>query len=109
MGSGDKFDTATALERMHNRTQEARDHEAGEMFAAGKFDAAMSAAATRGQSSVIIQPSSPMDVSDTDTAKAFFKMLKEAGFIVEWKIRQHGEEEPSTYLRIGWGPGSGKK
>jgi len=109
MSKSPSLDLATAHERMRQRTQAARDHEAGVMFAAESFDAAMSAAAAKGQSSVIIEPSIPMDVSETETAKAFVKMLKEAGFIAEWETRQRGEEEPWRFLRINWGPSSGKK
>lgn len=105
MGSdASRFDAAHGLSRMRERTREARDHEALQLFSAEKIDAVLSAAAARGQSSAVFAPSIPMDLSDSDTAKAAFSMLEKAGFSVSWQVlRASPEAEPTTVLRVSWG------
>lgn len=97
------FDTETAFPRMRERTRAARDHEAGVLFAPDNIDAVLSAAATKGQSAAVFAPSQPMDISETETAKAAIEMFQKAGFFAEWVTRQRPDEEPNRYLRVSWG------
>ena len=103
MSTAKPFDARTAFQRMRERTREAREHEAGVLFSANNIDAVLSAAATKGQSAAIFAPSQPMDLSDTDTAKAMVALFHKAGFSAEWVTRQRPDEEPARYLRVSWG------
>lgn len=98
------FDIGNGLSRMRERTREAREHEASELFSAEHIHAVLSAAATKGQSSAIFSPSVPMDLSDTSTGKETQMMLERAGFLAEWKpTRLTPESDQTTVLRVSWG------
>lgn len=103
MATSKPLDAESAFKRMRERTNAARDHEAGVLFAPDNIDAVLSAAATKGQSAAIFAPSQPMDVSETETAKAAVEMFQSAGFFAEWVTRQRPDEEPARYLRVSWG------
>lgn len=98
------FDIDHGLNRMRERTREAREHEASELFSAEHIHAVLSAAATKGQSSAIFSPSVPMDLSDTSTGKNMKNLFETAGFLAEWKpTRLTPESDPTTVLRVSWG------
>lgn len=103
MTSAKDFDGKAALARMRARTNEAREHEAGELFSAESINAKMSAAAAKGQSAAYFEPTIPMDLSESETAKSALQMLQSAGFNAEWKTRQKLDGEPDKYLRVSWG------
>lgn len=103
MSTPKPFDADNAFQRMRERTRAAREHEAGEVFSADNINAVMSAAATAGQSAAVFAPNQPMDLSDTDTAKAMVETFRKAGFFAEWVTRQKPDEEPTKYLRVSWG------
>lgn len=97
------LDAREAFQRMRERTRAAREHEAGVLFGTDNINAVLSAAATKGQSAAIFAPGQPMDVSQTDTARAVVEIFRKAGFTVEWVTRQKPDEEPATHLRVSWG------
>jgi len=93
----------SALARMRERTRQSREHMASVMFKWESVESALSLAAAKGQSSIIIRPEPEMDVSETETAKAFVALLQEAGFVAEWEKKRPVDGEPWTQLRISWG------
>ena len=98
------FDGKASLQRMRDRTREAREHEAQRLFSPENLNASFSAAAAQGQSAVMLAPSVPMDLSDSETSRATQRMLEAAGFLAEWKTsRPTPEGEPYTTLRVSWG------
>ena len=98
------FDTRHGFERMRERTRETRESEAARLFGGENANAVFSAAAAKGQTAAIFTPSPPMDLSNTETGKAFKATLESAGFSVEWKRMQAGPDaEPHTVLRVSWG------
>ena len=103
MTTAKPFDADNAFQRMRERTRAAREHEAGEVFSAANIDAVMSAAATAGQSAAVFAPNQPMDLSETDTARATVETFRKAGFFAEWVTRQKPDEEPTKHLRVSWG------
>lgn len=92
-----------SLKRMRERTREAREHEAGEIFSITNISAKLSAAAAKGQSAAILAPSVPMDIQETETGKAIKSMLEQAGFFAEWKTARPPDSEPHSVLRVSWG------
>jgi hypothetical protein len=89
---------------LRDRTQAARDSEAGKLFSDSSINAVLSAAAAKGQSEAIFAPSTPMDISKTETAKTLKAALEAAGFIAEWKVlRSSPDADATTVLRVSWG------
>lgn len=103
MTTAKPFDADNAFQRMRERTREAREHEAGQVFSAANIDAVMSAAATAGQSAAVFAPNQPMDLSGTDVARAMVETFRKAGFSADWVTRQKLDEEPTKHLRVSWG------
>lgn len=103
MTTAKPFDADNAFKRMRERTREAREHEAGQVFSAANIDAVMSSAATAGQSAAVFAPNQPMDLSGTDIARAMVETFQKAGFSTDWVTRQKPDEEPTKYLRVSWG------
>lgn len=106
MTTAKPFDGNEALARMRERTKAALEHEAGEVFSVENINVALSAAATKSQTAAYFEPTSPMDLSDSDTAKTMVDILRKAGFLAEWKSGQKNpDEEPQKFLRVSWGEG----
>lgn len=98
------FDVRDGLERMRQRTREARETEASRLFGGESVAAVLSAAAAKGLTTAIFTPSSPMDLSGTEAGKALAATLKSAGFATEWKrVQTPADTEPHTFLRVSWG------
>lgn len=98
------FDPHAALGMLRERTRVARDSEAQKLFSPEKVNAMLSDAAGRGQSEAIFAPSTPMDLTEDETAKTFKMALEAAGFIAEWKVsRITPDADATTVLRVSWG------
>lgn len=92
-----------ALMRQRERTNVIREAMAGEVFGMGNVSDVLSRAASKGHTAAYFEPSDPMDLSETVTAKAAVDALNKAGFNTEWKTRQKPDGEPERYLRVSWG------
>lgn len=103
MGEKPAFDGKASLQRMRDRTREAREHEAQRLFSADNLNAVFSAAAAQGQNAVTLAPSVAMDLSESETGRAAQRMLEAAGFLAEWKTNRPPDAEPDTVLRVSWG------
>ena len=94
--------TGSVLERMRERTRQAREEMATQLFGHEAEEAAMSAAAAAGRSRTIIVPEKPCDLSKTAAAAELVAWLEKESFRVEWEKRSRPEQDASMALMIEW-------
>lgn len=73
------------LDRIQTATRLAREGVAGELLALDAVRGAVVAAAGQGLAVAVIRPPYPVDLRETDAARAAVKHLTDSGFKVEWE------------------------
>jgi hypothetical protein len=86
-------------------TTEARETAATELFAIEAVRVAITQAAMAGKMKLFLRPKSPLDLQQTDAAKALVAHLADLGLTTFWhpfSLDQGGRSESGTELEIGW-------
>ena len=93
------------LERIQSETRAAREKVAGELLTLDAVRGAVAAAAARGLVVAVMRPPHPVDLRETDAARAAVKHLTDSGFKVEWESYREDEDGRPTdgvELKIFW-------
>lgn len=86
-------------------THEARETAAAELFAIEAVRIAITQAAMAGKMKLFLRPKSPLDLQQTDAAKALVAHLADLGLTTFWhpfSLDQGGRSESGTELEISW-------
>lgn len=86
-------------------TMEARETAASDLFAIEAVRIAITQAAMAGKAKLFLRPKTPLDLQNTDAAKALVVHLADLGLATFWhpfSLDQGGRSESGTELEISW-------
>ena len=93
------------LERIQAETKASREKLAGELFELDTVRGLVIAAAGEGFSKIIIRPPRPIDLRDTNAARAAVKHLTDSGLKPFWEsyiADSNGHQVAASELHVEW-------
>lgn len=94
--------SCSTLERVREMTRQAREREAEKLLTMTLVKQAIGKAAGDGLNRAVIAPAKPIDLTNTDTARATVTELQKEGFRIEWEVRIFPDNTSYQALVVSW-------